>query len=78
MAEKKDRFSVSLPSDFYRAVRRHARKDFGDNISFLVRAALVEYFETHYEEHYDPSLKRGGWREREKEDTSQVMAEAVG
>ncbi len=62
-----ERFSVSLPLDFYRAVRRYSRRDFGDNISFLVRVALAEFLENHYEDNVEPSLKRGGWRERKAE-----------
>lgn len=69
MAKETQRFGVTLPRAMYRRAKKYADQDYGENVSLLIRVALAEFFERHYDENIDPSLDWGGWREREREST---------
>jgi hypothetical protein len=74
MAKETRRFSVTLPNPMYRRAKMYAARHFGGRIGELVRVALAEYIERHYDEKVIASVDWGGWREREDDDEGQRAA----
>lgn len=67
---------VKMSRPMHRRVKLHAKKDYGNNMSQLIRAAVSEFLLKHYGEDVSPNVDWGGPREEAEE--SEAVAVLAG
>jgi hypothetical protein len=77
MAKETQRFSITLPQGLYRRAKKYAHQDYGDNMSQLIRVAVSEFMERHYDEKAEPSVGWGGWRGRDEKEGQRAAVGAT-